>query len=30
MSFLVYKHINLINNKVYIGLTQQKAEKKMG
>ena len=28
MSFLVYKHINLINNKVYIGLTQQKAEKR--
>lgn len=28
MNYKVYKHTNLLNNKVYIGITQQKVEKR--
>lgn len=28
MSYLVYRHTNLVNNKIYIGITQQNAEKR--
>ena len=30
LKFLVYKHTNLINNKVYIGITSQISEKRWG